>query len=103
MNLTCPQDYTSVAELYTSIECNIPINILFCIISFFVSGIILLVHHRELSNKNIQPRIFLYWSSIQNLIIIIRPLISIGLKSHAWENLWHYILSIYQQLLLLEQ
>lgn len=98
----CDNGYTNYAELYQSQNCDIPETVLYIIhviglglsiLTFCMTLLILALRWKIiLEKKKIYPKIFVFWSCIQNLVMGIRPLINIVLDSYAWQNLWHLYL-----------
>lgn len=96
--MNCSEGYSNVAELYESENCDVPLialfslNIISIILSagsFIISGIVLGCRFRTVRKKKCVPKIFLFWSFLQNLVMLIRPVSILATGSVAWRNLWH--------------
>ena len=95
---------TNYSEIYISEKCDIPVIglliieilvIAFGIISFAINGILLIIRWKFIKKKKKHPKIFLFWSCIANLLVIIRPIVVLATGSYAWHNLWHlYLVNI---------
>lgn len=97
MNITCPLGWTRQSELSHLSECDVPLlGVLILKIAvigvasvvFFSELLLLACRYSHVMKKGIPTRILLFWSMLQNLPIISRPALGLGLGIVPETSLW---------------